>query len=93
MWSERLTLILRSFLKLERFGYKNNNGDFLNQQYLRTFQNLSLLLKLSSQRSFFHSVCENCHAQKWLKLTKSVYSQSNEDEHDKQVVSDTMYKT
>jgi len=31
MWSERLRLILRSFLKLERFGYNNNNGDFVNQ--------------------------------------------------------------
>ena len=35
----------------------------------------------------------NCHAQKWLKLNKSLYSQSKEDEHANQVVSDTMYKT
>ena len=33
MWSERLRLILRSFLKLESFGYNNNKGDFVNQQY------------------------------------------------------------
>ena len=26
-WSERLRLILRSFLKLEHFGYNNNNSE------------------------------------------------------------------
>ena len=33
MWSNKMKFILRSFLKLECFGYYNNNGDFINQQY------------------------------------------------------------
>jgi len=32
-WSNKVRLILRSFLKLESFGYYNNNRDFVNQQY------------------------------------------------------------
>ena len=37
-------------------------------------------------------MCENCHAKKWLNLTKGLYSQSKEDERDKHIY-DTMYKT
>ena len=40
-WSERLRLILRSLLKLECFGYNNNNGDFVNQQCLRNASHLN----------------------------------------------------
>jgi len=40
---------------------------------------------------FLHAACDNCHGKKWLKLIKGLYSQSEEDEHDKQIVSETMY--
>ena len=86
-WSgKKLTLILRSFLKLESFGYNNNNRDFVIHHYLRQ--------RFGPWCKFLHAAYENCHGKKWLKkLIKGLYSQSEEDEHDKQRVYDTMYKS
>ena len=58
-------------------GNNNNIVDFVNQHYLRNY----------------FRTCYFCHGKKWLKLTKGLYSQFKEDEHDTQIVSDTMYKT
>jgi len=54
IFSQILRLILRSFLRLECFGYNNNNRDFVNLQYLeQRFRKGIIPLKFSSYTSFF----------------------------------------
>ena len=77
-WSERLRVILRSFLKLESFGCNNYNGDFFNQHYFRKHFRTLLLLKLI--KKFLHAVC---HGKKWLKLNVYIVNHK-ENVHGKQ---------
>ena len=88
-WSERLRLILQSFLKLESFGYNNNKGDFINQQYLRKrcrkcYYYWSLVHKEVSPRRGW-----KLPWQKWLKIKVYIVNHTG-NVHDK-AVSDVHY--
>jgi len=65
-WSESLRFILRSFLKLESFGYNNNNADFVIHHYLR--KRFGSITEFKFIKKFLHAACENCYGKKWLKL-------------------------
>ena len=73
-WSERLTLILRSFLKLESFGYNNNKGNV---------SELVIITEVKFIKKFLHAVCENCHVQKCLKIKVYIVNHKG-NVHDKQ---------
>ena len=54
MSSERLRLILLSFLKLESFGYNNNNGDFINQHDFNVAE-LVIITEVNFIKKFLHA--------------------------------------
>ena len=77
LWKWRSSFILRfillSFLKLERFGYNNTNGDFVIHHYLRKRFGIGIIIEFKFIKKFLHAACENCHGKKWLKLKLKVY--------------------
>ena len=76
-------MIVSKCLKLKSFRFHNNNGDFVIH-FLRKHLEVGIITEFKFVKKFLHAACENCHNMKWLKLTKGLYSQSEEDEHDKQ---------
>ena len=76
-------MIVSKCLKLKSFRFHNNNGGFVIH-YLRKHLEVGIITEFKFVKKFLHAACENCHNMKWLKLTKGLYSQSEEDEHDKQ---------
>ena len=76
-------MIVSKCLKLKIFRFHNNNGDFVIH-FLRKHLEVGIITEFKFVKKFLHAACENCHNMKWLKLTKGLYSQSEEDEHDKQ---------
>ena len=70
-WSERLRLILYSFPKLESFGYNNNNGDFVNQHFLRKRCDAELVIitEVKFIKTFLHTRGENSP---WKEMAKDI---------------------
>ena len=55
---------MAAFLKLESFGYNNNNRDFVNQYYLRKRCRIVIITEVNFIKTFLHAVGENCHGNK-----------------------------
>ena len=92
MWSERLRLLLQSFLKLKSFYYNNYNGYFIDPHQLRQGFITYYITGVQFFKSFFHAACEICLVKKFLKLQKFNIVNDIRDEHEKHIVSDSMFK-